>query len=388
LESGYARNGDMLYAPQSESIEYNLYNMYGNLVDVPRWSEFNYDNVNGKASINGLLKSLQNSSNINDYQRALQIYYGVPVAPENSLVLGLFESYDYKVIGIDVPSDTIAVEIDDGATLHPFISVGCQLYFSDKDIMVTVSSINRASGEITLYSGEVDDIEINDTFNVRLSNKFKVSEIVKNSGSNSVIYIDTGYNNPNIEGIIHIYDMVNDLSLLNNDENQYPEIILYGTENFPINYDGVYHISGFEYSKMGSGLLGIMISDYVDEDSEPLYNDYIEESNTNIDGAFIHIPWPTHKYLHLYLRDSKENFKAYIDSPLDTIYDVEDQLEKYDMITRSINVMNDNTFPGWNEFDGFRPYNGIHLQSNLLELINTMPYVNFGEYFPQSYEEE
>lgn len=389
LEKGYVKNGDILYVKEADSVEYNIYNMYGNMVGLPNWYEYNYDNVLGKASINGLLKSLQNSNNIIDYQRALHIYYGIPVCPEDSLVMGLFESYDYEIISIDNSSDTITVELDTGAELHKFIGENSKLYVFEKDLSLVVDSVSRTLGEITLFSGVTNDLEVGDKFNVQLPNRFKIKDIEKNSSANSCIYIDLSYNNPNIEAIKHIYNIVYNLSLINDDEEARPEIILYGTENFSINYNGVYHISGFDESKVSSeGLLGIKISDYVDDNEEPLYNDYIKDSASDIDGAFLHIPWPTHKYLYLYLKDSKTNFKAYIDSPLDTIYDEEDQLSKYDMIIRSINVMNRNLFPGWNEYDGFRLYNGIHLESNLLELINTISYISFGEYFPQSYELE
>ena len=100
-----------------------------------------------------------------------------------------------------------------------------------------------------------------------------------------------------------------------------------------------------------------------------------------MDVGFVHIAWPTHKYLLLLLEDGSL-YKAYIDSPLDTIYDTGDFLKKYDQICRNVSVANNSSFPDWNKFDGFQRFNGIDLEGRILELININPYIGFGEYFP------
>lgn len=104
-----------------------------------------------------------------------------------------------------------------------------------------------------------------------------------------------------------------------------------------------------------------------------------------MDIGFVHIPWLTHKYLLLHLEDGSL-FKAYIDAPLDTIYDTGDFLNKYDQICRNVSVANRDMFPDWNKFDGFKRFNGLDLEGCILELINFNPYIDFGSYFPSSFQ--
>jgi hypothetical protein len=105
----------------------------------------------------------------------------------------------------------------------------------------------------------------------------------------------------------------------------------------------------------------------------------------SMDIGFVHISWPTHKYLLLLLEDGTL-FKAYIDSPLDTIYDTGDFLTKYDIICRNVSVANKELFPDWNKFDGFKRFNGLDLEGCILELINFNPYIDFGSYFPSDFQ--
>jgi hypothetical protein len=105
---------------------------------------------------------------------------------------------------------------------------------------------------------------------------------------------------------------------------------------------------------------------------------------TSMDIGFVHIQWPTHKYLLLQLEDNSL-YKAYIDAPLDTIYDTGDFLKKYDQICRNVSVANNDLFPDWNKFDGFKRFNGLDLQSCILELIHFNSYIDFGAYFPSGF---
>jgi hypothetical protein len=75
---------------------------------------------------------------------------------------------------------------------------------------------------------------------------------------------------------------------------------------------------------------------------------------------------------------------VYIDAPIDTIYDTGDEIKKYDVLTRNVSAVDNEMFKNWVEFDQFRRYNGLNIESNHIELTSTMPIVNFGEYFPES----
>ena len=387
VDENFVKNGDIIYSLDVDTIENNLYDMYGTLVNIHEWRRYGHTNVSGKAAINSLLSSLQNISNIQDYRIALQTYYGVPGSPQDALVLGLYESYNYEVINI--VSDTITVELKSGEDLHKFIQAKSKLYFFNKDILVKVDSVNRSSGEITLIAGDATGLEVGDKFNIKLLNRMNLKEIYKDEINGSIMWVDLDPGNkdhPLGGDIHHIIDVVKGLSLINNNVEAYPEILVYGTENGTINYNGIYHVTDINTSRASAdGLLGLVLSDAIIPGREPLYNDYIEVSNSSLDMGFVHIPWPTHKYIFLFLKEDGSTYKAYLDSPLDTVYDKDDIITKYDVISRSLSVMNRATFENWNEFDGFKYYNGLHLESNTIELINTIPYATFGEYFPESY---
>jgi hypothetical protein len=149
-----------------------------------------------------------------------------------------------------------------------------------------------------------------------------------------------------------------------------------------VNYNGVYHVTSAEEIG-GVTRLHLYLPKETDEDS--LYNDYIGVTTENIEGGFAHISWPTHKFSYLFLRNEQRYFKAYLDAPIDTIYDTGDVLGKYDVIARNIAVLDDTKFPGWEEFDKFRRQNGINLQSDYVELTNIIPGAEFGKYFPSEY---
>jgi hypothetical protein len=358
-----------LYCPNSKSIEYMLYETYGTLVDLSDWESYGHDIISGKAAINSLLLSIQNSNTLSYYNRALNIYYGMPVAPEDATVVGLYESYAYEVLSKS--ESYITIKLKSGSSMHPFIQNGTILLVEGKSEIMIYSVINRLTGELRLY--ENSNVDIGDFVYVKLNNKYGINGFRKEVGElPGSIDIITEYDADKIQHIINIIQYLTD-------NKQYPEILVYGTELLEYNYNGIYHITNAEKTFYDTKLT---IYHNLNNDNI-IYNDFIVKGDSRLHGGFVHIPWPTHKFLYLYLK-SKKYYKVYIDAPIDTIYDTGDEIKKYDVLTRNVSAVDNEMFKNWVEFDQFRRYNGLNIESNHIELTSTMPIVNFGEYFPES----
>lgn len=334
-------NGSILYSKDVEVMENNLYNNFQALVDID-WQRYRYDNYSGKASINVLLKSLQSSGRKDDYEKALNIYYGLPVAPDDAEVIGLFESYDYRVLS--VAGSTITLD-----SFHGFIQIGSR--FIVNNTIGIVTALNRDDESIELDI----PVEVDDVLNIQLNNRMDLTGFYKNYYTNTEVRCDHWTDGGDIQHIIDV-------------SQKLPTIILY---NHATETD-VYHMKSVE--------AGLKISI---DDRASTYNDFIDidyNDEVSIVGAgYIHIQWPTSKYLLLKMGDIY--YKAYMDAPIDTLLDSGDKVKKYDVLCRCVSAINHNVFTGWDEF--FTKNNGFDLESNILELVDTIPGVKFGSYFPQ-----
>lgn len=377
FELGLAAPGDFVYCHKTPIVEHYLFDLYGGMVNNHDWNQFNYDNHSGKVAINSLLLSLQNSSTRADYERALNTYYGLPVAPDDSKVVGLYETYGYKVT--DIQGDVITLDIKKDQELHKFIQPGVYLMIEGKKNYIVKLVNNRATGEITL--NDASGVSIGDECHIKLENKFQIKSIFKESEiSQSAGYVDVS-SSQSSSAISHIIDVINALS----NGNQYPEMIIYGTKNDDSNFDGIYHITRAE---IASGYDTNTLRFHVyrrPEIDDPIYNDFILETKENVAAGVVHIPWPTHKFLYL-LCDGEYYFKAYLDAPIDTIYDTGDILPKYSIIARNASVITRGMFPNWHQFDQFRKSHGLNYESDILELTKAIPGAKFGEFFPNSYQ--
>jgi len=368
-----------LYCPKVPIIEHMLFELYGTLVDNPDWLNFNYDNYSSKAAINSLLLSIQNSSTRYDYERALNVYYGLPVAPEDSQVVGLYESYGYEIIG--VTGNVLTLTLPEGEDLHKFIQPGGKFFIEDKKDLIIQVVNDRALGTVTVT--DASDIVVGDKVHVKLKNRFAIKKVWKEGdySATSPAYVDI-YTSNGSGAISHIIDVINNTSK----NNVYPEMIISGTDNLENNYNGIYHIKNAEVAPLESSQV-IRLSLYKAEDDEdPLYNDYIDVTSIdNLSAGYAHIPWPTHKFLYL-LMDGNKYHKAYLDAPIDTIFDEGDTLSQYQTIARNVSVANKTMFPGWYQFDHFRRFHGLNYQSDIVELTKTVPGAIFGDYFPSGYK--
>jgi len=369
--NGQAIPDTYLYCPEAHAIEHMLFEIYGTVVNTPRWQDYNYKNISGKAGINSLMKSLQNSSNREDYERALNVYYGLPVSPERADVLGLYESYGYKVIGL--AGNDVTLELPENEELHPFIQSGGRFLVEGKTEIKISIVVDRPNGIITLE--DASSIGINDILYVKLNNRFFVKNFyAENISTSTPGYIDV-YIPEGAGAIQHAIDVVQTLS----EGERYPEILIYGTEKLGWNYNGIYHVTQADEA---GGTVRLTVYERNDAD-DTVYNDFIGETTESVRAGFAHFSWPTHKFLYLYLATQKY-FKAYLDSPIDTIYDAGDILNKYEIVARNVSVADKTIFPGWAHFDHFRRYNGINLESDILEITYIVPDATFGKYFPSA----
>ena len=379
FEEGQASIGDYLYGYKAPAIEDNLYNMYGSLVNITDWKDYNYNNWSGKAGINALLKSLQDVSNRNEYERALNVYYGLPVSPDNGQVIGLYESYGYEILVINGNQITLDIPSGDSpydGELHPFVQPGTWMLCEGKKEVIVSTVDDRASGLITME--DASDLSIGDKIHVKLKNRFQLKRLLKEDQSIDLPGEIDIYSFEDEGGIQHLIDTVQSIS----DNERYPEIIVYGTDKLERNYDGIYHITNATLLSTSNNVRTIRLTVYYKDDiDDPLYNDYIGYNSGIMEGGYVHIPWPTHKFLYLLLNREKY-YKAYLDAPIDTIYDVDDIISKYDTIARNVNISNDIIFPEWTQFDLFKKQNGINTESDVLQLISSMPNAEFGKYFP------
>jgi hypothetical protein len=182
---------------------------------------------------------------------------------------------------------------------------------------------------------------------------------------------------------------VNGLSKLPGESvgKKWPEILIYDTEYLSYNFNGIYHITNAE-TYIGAAKTTKLTIYKKPSSGEPEYNDYVGANMFESDPAArhgsVHISWPTHKFLYI-MMDNDEYFKAYMDSPIDTIFDDEDPVTKYQVLSRNVSIFNKDIFQYWVQFDNFKRYNGINLESDALEVIRAMPGATFGNYFPSSY---
>lgn len=377
---GNIQNGTSLYAKDVDVMETNLWNSYGAMVDVRDWKLYKHDNIGGKAAMCSLIKAIQNPSNEAEYERALSIYYGIPVAPEKSTIVGLFESYDYVIQAIDTVNNIVTIN---SAPLHQFIQPGSKFILDGTDDIYSVqyddveaNVITRSIGSIKFTS--VDGMSVGGKLNLMLNNRMPLYQINK-----------PGYVNPSIIAmhwtaggdVQYIQTKVYN-NTVDSGNVRYPEILLWNNEN---GHNGYYHFLSCSKTNVSfDEQITFEIKDTISIDEDPKYNDFINLPDGESYGAstgYIHCPWPTHKYLLLRFDDGGALYKCYLDSPVDTIYDRDDKVDKYQVLGRCISAYDDSMFMSWNEFSAFKRNNGIDVNSNYLELIATIPYAKFGEYF-------
>ena len=369
IKSNVVKSEEYLYCPKSLSAENFLYELYGNMVGIPDWIQYNTGNISGKAAISGLMLALQNASDRIKYELALNIYYGLPIAPEKCSVFGLYESYGYEII--EKVGNTLTLDIPPTISLHNFFQIGGSVLCPEKGEVI-ITGVVRDLGKI--YVHDAANLVVGDHIHIKLTNRYRIiSVIAEPVDGNAQVIIDS----PNGSGAIqHLVSTVYELS----GGKEYPELVIYGTDKAQNNYDGLYHITS------ASGLIGepVVLTLYKKPEGEDaLYNDSITLSTTEISHGFAHVPWPTHKFLYLRL-DSDRYFRAYLDSTIDTILEANDSMEMYDVIARNVAAINDSILPRWNEFDQLKRATGINVNSDIVEITHLVPSGRFASFFPES----
>lgn len=373
VDSREVPDGASVYCRWTKAMEYMLFETFGSIVGIPDWQMYNYGNISGKTAINALLKSLQNPTNREDMERAVHVYYGLPIAPDYSEIIGLYESYGYTInyVGEGGEEGWIQLDIKAESDLHPFVQVGSRLHIDGKrDLIISEIDPDRSLARVKV--SDASQIVLGDECNLRLRNSFSINRVYAESAEASKIDIVSPEGGAAIQ---HIIDVVQAVS----GGTRYPEIAVYGTGEAAGNYDGIYHVT----NTVTDGQI-VTLSLYKKPDKgNALYNDCIKASASNLRSGFVHVPWPTHKYLLLQMKD--QYFKAYLDAPIDTLYDANDKVEKYQTMASNVAIVNNGMFDAWDEFDHFKLENKVHRENTMLQLVHSIPDARFGEYFPSSF---
>jgi hypothetical protein len=363
------------YCKKAPIIENFLYESYGEVTGVSDWKRFNHTPLSGKAAINAAIKSLQNTSNLDDYNRLMNVLYGLPVSPDDGEVVGVYESYGYEVI--NVSGSSVTVKLKDGFALSGLIQDGGGFWIDGKPSVQVSSIANRESGIITLF--DASSVSIGDLMYLHLPNALAISSVEPSGGPGNPGSITvSASDHPDMFN--HLTDMV---QLLSN-ESGYPEVVVYGTNGSQgYGCDGTYHITDAE--TVGAGIVKFNIYNPSD-DSEPLYNDFINDSvqTDQVNRGYLHIEWPTHKFILIYLKNIGRYYKAYLDAPIDTVLKRNDKVEKYQVLCRCVGAVKSDVFPAWNQFNVFKRFNGIDEDVCLVEGTYIIPYSQFGQYLPSS----
>lgn len=367
-------HGQYIYCKKTPIIEHYLFESYGALIGIEDWQRFNYTAISGKAAVNAALKAIQNTSDLSEYNRLMNVFYGLPVAPEDGEIVGLYESYGYEVI--DVSANLVTLKIQDGVLLSGLIQDGCEFWIDHKPSVQIESVIDRELG--TIYLFDASHVSIGDIMYLHLPNAIPVkSAVIESVGGHPASFVIS--TNENADMFNHVVSMIRHLS----DDKAYPEILVYGTDNdVGYNYDGTYHMTSVV--GLGAAILKVYVYHH-ENDSEPRYNDYVFVSDTTVNRGFLHVQWPTHKFLLVYMKDSNKYYKAYLDAPIDTILKRGDKVSKYQVLSRCVSVVNSDIFPDWNQFNAFKRFNGLDEEVCLVEGTSIIPYAQFGQYLPSEY---
>ena len=368
---------EILYCPRTDVIEYFLFELYGKLCNLD-WEQYNYDNETGKIAVNVIMKTLQNLSTMYDFDQSSNVYGGLPMAPFDCRVIGTYCSYDYEVIAVDPGSLTITLSIPVGQKLHFFFIEGAYILVNDK-FEVIIDSVDYDNAVLELES--VDNIAVGDTINVKLQNNFDLNRITSPAAPLVGVF-EHAIIIPAPLGYVDMLKCYSDIFESVTEER--PEIVIWNEEGV----NGIYHIMDTQIYTDGSGDSFLAIEYYHAEEQgigyDARYNDIAKD--VEAETAKVHFEWATHKFVLLYDPVLKHTYRAYLDTPMDTILDSNDELKEGDVICRNINIFDKKNFPGFTEFNKFMGINSVNNHNKML-MVSGMP-VKHGTYFPGKEIEE
>jgi hypothetical protein len=362
IAGAVVENQDSLFCEEVPTIEDNLFNGYGALTGLVNWKRFGNDGLGARTAVSAMMKALQNPSQHRDYVTGLSVTLGLPLAPDRGVVKGVYEAFDYEVV--EKNGNEIVFATNGLDSLHGFIQVGTKMIVGSTLLEVDVATVvDRSLCTITLV--DADGVGVGDVLNVRLAQKLRLTGVKKISGNRTFFSVSHWTNMGEFEHVIN-----------KTAANKKP--LLFIGENGQ--YDGVYHAHSID---VDGSTKWVGICDEHEVDTEPIYNDYTADviAETVLASGFIHMPWPTQKYILLELGDGTM-YKAHVDSAVDVILDEGDGVDKYDSLTRCISVCNQTQFPQWNEYDGFEKFNGIGKDLGYLNIVWRIPDSKTGTLFP------
>lgn len=365
----------IVYCDYVEYIDEYLYESYGNLAGIRSHVPYNHDNFHGKTAINAAIKGEQDASAVENFNLAKNSMYGAVVSGNHGNVIGLFESYEYKVTSFEhIDGNEFQVSLDINGRLSAFFQKGAQIYCENTHGFYNVKSVeDYDNGLINIEIEDSSDVlEEGDIIFIRILNRFHVNKYVAETDEvPGYIIIES---TEDLGAIKNLVNVINNL----NDNKLYPEIILEHSS-----FNGVYHITDIGYCEE-QGHLRIETHKQIN-DEHIGYNDRLIISKKNKTNAFAHIPWPTHKFIMIEHGDGKFE-KYYIDSNMDTWLEQGDVVEKYQTLTRNLETMTNRMFPGWSSYEGFELFNRHDEKYGLLNMISENEGIEHGKYLPSGFK--
>jgi len=401
-----------LFIPNGEIILDDIYNNFGWLVGIKNWSTYRWNNEDGRGCFMAIMRGYYLAGNPEIMRSALCALHGISVANRDSTVVGLFESYEYNVVNVEVVGGASYIYLAE--ELNPLFSAGNgysprACIINKNDLLVNIISSNYAQKRIQVNT--VSGISIGDKLCIELINSFRFNKIAVDTNRlkyalsiDGQLNFNTNDNPAFLQYLMDYVDQAGIYTIMPGEESnplsrphQYPRMIVDSSR-----FSGVFHLSAAPTDTMITRFVTMAPAggDFREDASNYPYNDIIvpitdENSEIKIQGK-VRFYWPTHKFLLLdgvtritpYAEPGGANLirkkqKVYIESTMDTPYVNGDTVKALSCVVENIDVLTSITFPNWTEFSGFRKSPNIDLQTGYVNACKYAGEYDFGSYIQE-----
>lgn len=393
IADGIIHNHDLMYTENADIVNYNLIDLYGEFIDLydPNWTYNNNEQMN--QVFYNALKGMQEQYSIKSLQTALQSLYGLPSAPVNGEVVGMFESGGYIVDSVDSDDTSgdmirLALKYNKRAgNISPLFQYNTRILYHEYKSGY-VKHVDYENGIITV-DGIDGDISAGDKIHVELVNNYNISKVYAENNITENPGFLVNSDNGSAMSLQYLIDIYHDMY----DNNIRPEFIVFGFNESNNNINGLYHLQDIEYPVNDNySQIKINIYQYNDEaalsenENTKIYNDHIilnsGDQLDNVNGnALLHVSWPTPKFILMYGED-KQYHKIHLDSTVDSVAEIGQKLKKGESVTRNVSLLTSNVFSNWTSFMNYLKYSLIHTNMCLNEVVYAIPGAIPGKFLP------
>lgn len=401
-----------LFIPNGEIILDDIYNNFGWLIGIKNWSTYKWSNEDGRGCFMAIMRGYYLAGNPEIMRSALCALHGISIANRDSTVVGLFESYEYNIINVEVVGGLSYIYLAED--LNPLFSAGDgyiprACIINKDDLLVNVLSADNAQRRITVNS--ISGVSAGDKLCIELINSFRFNKIIVDVDRlkyalsiDGQLNINTSNNPAFLQYLMDYVDQAGIYTIMPGEEfnplsrpHQYPRMVVDSSR-----FSGVFHLSAAPTDTMITRFVTMAPAggDFHEDSSNYPYNDIIvpitdENSEIKIQGR-VRLYWPTHKFLLLdgatqitpYEEPGETNLvrrkqKIYIESTMDTPYVKGDTVKALSCVIENIDVLTSITFPNWTEFSGFRKSPNIDLQTGYVNACKYVGEYDFGSYIQE-----